>query len=705
MNYLLSGNLLLVRFIFIILITYIIATTGTYATPLSKGLRLFPMPQEVNIHTGIGLTSSPNSVLYEKDTQPLVLPETMTDLPVVKRVSKGTIRFIIDLNLKLPVETEGYVMEISNNVITIRAKERAGLFYGAQTLNQMLLDMNEQHIPIPACNIVDYPDIKRRAVHIDLKHHLDDISYYYSVIDRLSEMKVNAVILEFEDKLKYQRVPLAGASHAIPIADFASLSRYAQERFIKISPLVQGLGHASFILKHPTYSHLREDPSSDWVFSPLDSGTYEVLFALYDDAIEATPYGDYVHIGGDEVGTLGQSELSKSSKMTAFELQMHWLRKVSKYIVDKGRVPIFWDDMVFKLKGLYETTYDDHIPLDSAKAIWDKNINALQDNIALFPPECIFMRWNYSTPWTYGNDRAISWYRDNNLRVMGATAAQQVAPMMPRDQSNFKAIKEFAKIAKENNLEEMLCTVWDDSSPHFETVWRGLYYFAALNWNYQEINAELADSLFNYRFYGLNIHNNGYTFQDQLEKSVAFWDTALLMKGHRYKYPVDSMETELLAISDFFGDGTWSELHRERLSNAKNCILTYSEIREKIHNLQAHATRNQFTLAVFNQINDLHVFPALLLVALEKYDRAKNDAGRLLAIKEIENLLDRYDHIRAAFSEVFYEVRFRGNPDDYILDTNFHHHLANGTKNDDWMHVYELEFLFKIREWLSLKED
>ena len=50
---------------------------------------------------------------------------------------------------------------------------------------------------------------------------------------------------------------------------------------------VHGLGHASFILKHPEYKELRHDSTSDWSFDPLNPKTYELQFALYKDAMEA----------------------------------------------------------------------------------------------------------------------------------------------------------------------------------------------------------------------------------------------------------------------------------------------------------------------------------------------------------------------------------------------------------------------------------
>lgn len=70
------------------------------------------------------------------------------------------------------------------------------------------------------------------------------------MIDKLARYKVNAVIWELEDKLRYTRRPEVGAPNAIGKQEMQAICRYAEERNINISPLVQGLGHASFILKH-----------------------------------------------------------------------------------------------------------------------------------------------------------------------------------------------------------------------------------------------------------------------------------------------------------------------------------------------------------------------------------------------------------------------------------------------------------------------
>src|SRR5699024_4812689 len=124
---------------------------------------------------------------------------------------------------KLPKSREGYILKVKDGQVSISARTQAGLFYGCQTLSQLLSDARDGRIKIPSCKIIDYPDISYRAVHLDLKHHMNTMNSYYKIIDRLARLKVNAVIVEFEDKLRYS-VPDIAASNAISIQQFKALS-------------------------------------------------------------------------------------------------------------------------------------------------------------------------------------------------------------------------------------------------------------------------------------------------------------------------------------------------------------------------------------------------------------------------------------------------------------------------------------------------
>ncbi|MGV3502606.1 MAG: glycoside hydrolase family 20 zincin-like fold domain-containing protein [Adhaeribacter sp.] len=672
------------------------------AAPRPAGkFRLLPQPRQVAWLPGKGLPSAGalrQLSLFGGAQRPL-LRGLLQQLPASGTGGRGSLVLQLSRDRQLPDSPEAYRLEIKNGQATVTANGQAGLFYGCQTLSQLLEDAREQNIPVPACRISDHPDLAYRAVHLDLKHHLDAAHYYYDLIDRLAAVKVNALIVEFEDKLRYRQAPLVGAANAMSVEEFAALSRYAADRHIEISPLVQGLGHASFILKHDPYKKLRDDPASDWAFDPLHPETYKLQFSLYEDAIAATPGGRFLHVGGDEVGELGKSARAVQSGKKPFELQMYWLNKVSEFARQHNRVPIFWDDMLFKLAGVYQTTHDESMPAAQVEAIWKKQEQQLNESIHLFPKNCVYMRWNYWDPTIPGNLKAIDWFKAHGLQVMAATAAQQKWPMMPRENSNSRSIGLFSRVAAEKKMDGILCTVWDDSSPHFETTWRGLYRFAASSWNAAEQSLDQANALFRHRFYGAALSDSTFEFQNELEKALAFWETALLEKGHRHSYP-DSIHLITLPLQD--KPGAWNSRYQQKVAAAKTEAARYARIRERIEKGKRQASRNLYSLELMAALNELQVYPARLLLALSTYDAAAGQ-DRKVEGQKLRDLVSSFAETRRRFEKVFSQTRFLSNAEGYLLDQNGHHHLANGTNNSDWMYVYELAMNKKIAGWNGIR--
>ncbi|MGZ5133967.1 MAG: glycoside hydrolase family 20 zincin-like fold domain-containing protein [Flavitalea sp.] len=686
-------------FFFVFFFISIISAAQGDLNSFEKNFNLIPSPQKIELLNEKGITAHAlQSIVLQGNLTKPVLTGSLKSLPISTQPGPGILVLAISGSNQLPASREGYILEARNNQVSITARNEAGIFYGCQTLSQLLEDANDQQLEIPACRITDYPDINYRAIHLDVKHHLDATGYYYDMMDRLAAIKINAIIIEFEDKLRYRKAPLVGSGNAISIDEFATISRYAKERNIEISPLIQGLGHASFILKHDAYKKLRDTVTSDWSFDPMNPETYALQFALYEDAITATPYGKYLHVGGDEVGNLGMSELSKKSGLTPMQLQMRWLTKVSEFAARHNRTPVFWDDMVFKLSQLYRTTWDPKISKEQVDSTWEKNKRRLEESISLFPKECIYMRWNYDSPDIPGNHKALDWYNAHQLKVMAATAAQTMWPMLPREQSNFQPIKDFTRITAEKKLEGILCTAWDDCSPHFETYWRGFHDFAFFSWNYKDVKSDDAHTIFRHRYYGPALRDENFDIQTQLEEALSFWDTALLDKGHRQNYPAN---IDLIELPDPGRSGEWTGVYGTRVEDAHNATSRYDLIKERIHQSLQLARRNDYTLQILNGINELQVYPAMVLALLGKFDKAETPPAKKAAAKEIENLVNSFSSLRKKYEDVFLKTRLLENPGNYLLDQNHHHHLANGTNNSDWMYVYELAMNKKISKWLT----
>ncbi len=664
------------------------------------GFKLLPSVQEIEYNNDLSNLNFENiKFAYSDNNTELPIRLDFTNHIENNKQIESTIDYSIESNLNL--NEEGYILNIFKNNISIIAKDEVGLFYAFITLDQLLEDSKDKNANLPMVSIKDYPLLKFRPIHLDVKHHMEKKSYYFNLIDHLAKQKINGIIVEFEDKLKYELRPEIGAPDALSIDWWIELSEYANKRNIMINPLVQGLGHASFILKHEKNKHLRDVPDSDWAFNPLNSQTYDLQFDLYLDAIKATPYGKYLHVGGDEVHLLkreGKSEL---------ELNLIWLNKVCQFAEKHNRIPIFWDDMPLKHAGVYRPMFNSEISMEKVDEIWEKNELNLMQFIEKFPKNAVYMRWNYQKSDTYGNQKAMDWYMNNGLNVMGATAGQTRWTLMPQNQSNISQIKSFAISSIEKNLEGLLLTLWDDDSPHFELYKRGIAAFSQYSWSGNKTTIEEFKTIYRHRTYGPDFSNNEFAFIDKLEKPVSLWLNMLLEEKVRraaMSKEENPLETFIIDLPDLENKGMWSKKYFNKIKNAKASLLISKEVEETIDKLMENDSKNKYTLEVYKQVNELVKFSSNIIIALEKLDLSTVIDYEKTAFNEIRNFEDKFNSLRINFEEVYSKTRILNKPENYILDQDHHNHPANQTINFDWQFLSEKYFLKKIKNYISQYE-
>jgi hypothetical protein len=654
--------------------------------------KILPKPHKVQFLKGQGLRIDElKSVRLERDLSRPIMGSILSRLPLASEDEGGTLTLALSEDKDLPQSEEGYILHIKNGRVNLESRGEAGLFYGCQTLEQLLEDSRDTGIPIPACRITDYPALPYRAVHIDVKHHLDTMKYYYDSIDRLARYKINAVIFEFEDKLRYRRRPLVGAPQAISIDEMAALTQYAREHHVEISPLVQGLGHATFILKHEKYASLREDPESRWAFCPCDEGTYEVLFDLYLDAFEATPGSRYLHVGGDEIGEIGQCPRCKprADKEGKLALNLYWLRRVCEFAQKHSRIPIFWDDMLFKYAGVWNTMWSDLEPKEVTQ-LWEKGEPILDSVLEQYPKNCVYMRWNYTLARQDGNIRALEWFKKRGLKAWIATAAQNVHPLFPQD-DRVNIIQSFIKLADEKDIDGMLCTAWDDSSPHMETYWRGLIASGEFSWNPGGRSLDEFEVAFLQREFGPECVEATHLYSE-LFQAVSFWNRALCEKGNRVRIQ------ELISLPDPGDTGEWSRKNEERLETAVDEAEKYLRLQAQLAELIHKSRRNRYHLEMLSAINDLQVTPAHMLLALKECD-SSNEKKRTRGMEKVQYVLVEFDIAWKKLKQVYEKTRFLSYPEEYVRDRYFH--MASRTEDLSWMVEVEEQFHKNVRAWLT----
>ena len=717
---------LLISFLISIQMLPLLAEPGKTTAKLPEPFPIIPQPQNIELLPDEGLTfgALANLKIIGEFDRPVMggLLSLLTESDIS---GSGTLTLKLNTGGATPESHEGYVLTINNGEVVIEARGEAGLFYGCQTLEQLLEDARDYQTPIPACRITDSPDYVYRAVHFDTKHHLDHIGYYYESIDRLARYKINAITWEFEDKLGYQTQPLIGAPQAISIDEMAALTKYARARNIEITPLVQGLGHATFILKHQEYAHLREIENNRWAFCPLHEGGYQVLFDLYREAIEATPGSKYFHIGGDEIGNIGLCHRCKptADKKGKFELNLYWMNRVSEFLVEQGRVPIFWGDMPFQYAGVWHTTREE----EDSPELWEAGIEKLDQVIGRFPENGVFMHWNYQTSRQPGNERVLEWLTDRSLNVMISTGAHSgPAALFPFDGRTGKmsdrglvAIQSSIQLAYEKGIDGVLTTGWDDRSPHMKTYWRGFIASAEYSWNTKGRSLEEYQLAYMQREFGPDA---AYTdLYLQLRAAALFWETSLVKIGNRmdevnalfelpgiaHWVPEESREDEshqtiysdiVIDLPDLSHPGAWSNKYKTRLEEAEKQVAVYKSTSKQLEDLYKVSIRNRYHWKLYSVLNNFQITAPKLLLSLKHCD-VENKSKRKAGFDGVKKTLDEFDEAWENLTAVYAETRFIAYPDNYVPDRYFH--FASQREDLTWMIQVEELLYPMVNQWVN----
>jgi hexosaminidase len=314
---------------------------------------------------------------------------------------------VIRLNIKPGYgPEEAYELEVTEESIVLTASTTAGLFYGIQTLRQMLpaaiekKDKSTASWSVPAAHIQDNPKYSYRGMHLDVSRHFFPVSFVKNFIDRLALYKFNRLHLHLTDDQgwriqikKYPELTDKGAwrkfndqdsvciekskdnpDFALPAElikdtpegkvyggfytqeEIREMVQYAADRQITIVPEIDMPGHMKAALN--SYPELSCVDGSGWgkLFSiplcPCEETTYEFAENILSEIVDLFP-GQYVHIGGDEVDKLtwGQAKackdlIQKERLAGVDQLQGYFIRRLEKFLQSKGKKMIGWDEVL-----------------------------------------------------------------------------------------------------------------------------------------------------------------------------------------------------------------------------------------------------------------------------------------------------------------------------------------------------------------------
>jgi hexosaminidase len=283
---------------------------------------------------------------------------------------------------------EGYEMIVSPHTIRISAGTVAGLFYGVQTLRQMLPPEIESRAPrkermeVPCVSIQDSPRFSWRGLMLDCSRTFLPPAYVKRTIDRMALYKLNVLHLHLTDDQgwrleikKYPKLTTVGARFANQYGggdgyysqqEMRELITYAKERNITVVPEIEIPGHSLEVLAAypelacdlPRPQPLEVHPFWEGApgFSPPLCAGNDRVFEMYRDilseVIDLFP-SEFIHVGGDEVPKDSwskcprcQTRIKDEGLKDVEELQSYFTKRIEKIITAKGRRLIGWDEIL-----------------------------------------------------------------------------------------------------------------------------------------------------------------------------------------------------------------------------------------------------------------------------------------------------------------------------------------------------------------------
>ncbi|MCL2728315.1 MAG: beta-N-acetylhexosaminidase, partial [Bacteroidales bacterium] len=369
-----------------------------------NSLDLVPLPVETALHQG-NFHLLPNSRIIitsgaEETANHLAAklrPATKYTLPIIKTTLPQTQKRVGDIILELSgntkeIQKEGYTLSVNADQVMVVAADASGLFYGVQTLLQLLPPvvysgqvMGWEEWTIPCVSIKDYPRFGYRGFMLDVSRQFYDVATVKRYLDWMAVHKLNVFHWHLTDdngwRLEIKKYPKLtqlggwrGPNEVLPPTygsggkryggfytqqEIKDIVAYAQKLHINIIPEVDLPGHAKAAVA--TYPEIRCE-SNDLSLSVNGENlnlwcvgreaNYKMLEGIIAEMAKLFPW-EYIHIGGDEVNPAPWKEcphcqalFAKEGMTDIMDLQTYFVKIMEQIVHKYGKKMIGWDEII-----------------------------------------------------------------------------------------------------------------------------------------------------------------------------------------------------------------------------------------------------------------------------------------------------------------------------------------------------------------------
>lgn len=319
-------------------------------TLMAAGLPLLPEPRELKLGQG-QLTLDRVSISFAERLSPedRFVQDALTQVLAEAQVKlvAGKAPTVIRLHRKAAESAEeSYSLLVDERGIHIEAPAARGLFYGVQTLRQLLVKSNGK-VSVPFVRVDDAPRMPLRGFMLDLSHGpFPKFEELKRQIDFLARWKANQFYLYSETNIELDGFPLLSPRARLTKAQVRELIAYARARFIDVVPCVELYGHLHDLVRVEHYAQLGEMTHGGEV-NPIDPKVHALIENWVNQFADLFP-SQWFHVGFDETYELGKAPGRKLSNERRGEVYLGFFERVSKMVAARGKRVMVWSDIILQ---------------------------------------------------------------------------------------------------------------------------------------------------------------------------------------------------------------------------------------------------------------------------------------------------------------------------------------------------------------------
>ncbi len=576
---------------------------------------------------------------------------------------------------KAELQKQAFRLKINPAEITITANAPAGLFYGVQTLIQLVKSENGQAF-LPEGEIADWPDLELRMIYWDDAHHLERFDAMKRAILQASYYKVNAFALKLEGHFQFKNAKPIVEPYAYTPEEYQELTDYAKAHYVELVPFLDAPAHISFILKHPEYASLRSFPNSNYELSVTNPKADELMLGMFDDLMEANKGGKYIFLSTDEAYYVGKAE---SEKKRAEELGgngrllAEYITRISNNLHDKGRTVMIWGE--FPLTASDVTSIPSHLinaisgnSKEYGSRFKEHGIRHLfftstQGGEPLFPNYHKLPAKKAAT-----GDGALALTDDEQMQ--GDLSKGRIGGILNTISTNIEAdLSDFMGI--------VVCG-WADAGLNPETFWLGYAAGTAAVWNLSSVDAQDLTIRFFNSFYGNKTVHMDRVYQ-LLSTQAEFWDKSWEWEPSKNRTPIFGYSAAVFETPKPAKDQTlpflpvlsgvdlslnrdWNSDNKERLKAAERFLKDNNELMNLLHDNMVSVDYQHYNLEVLRSVAELCRQNLNMLLGLQRINDLLSLSSKTassnpaVAVSLIDQALDQVKKIRDERNEVLQAV-------------------------------------------------